>query len=239
MKKLILILTVLISFQSFSQGNVYYQAIGEAAKNKSNYDITVKDLYGNYSKYEVQVESYNNNQSYNNSNQNNFVDFGEIALSAARRATQLKNNSVNNEYSNRIAYLETELMAALRIIQQQQKLIESIVGTSRSTSSDRSAPTNNSRSTRTNPKPKPTSVYSLVDGSVHIWRPKNNNPDDYTKAQNDNLLITETPNVFGKTILKVEPGMSFEVIDDNRVKGSFIKIKSQGITGYININQFK
>ena len=138
MKKTIII-PLLFIFSSLSiQAQAYYQAIGEAMKNKSSYNVTVKDLYGNYSKYQVEVESYNNNRNNNSAPQNNIPDFGGIALAAAKRATELRKNNVSNEYSNRITYLETELIAALRIIQQQQKLIESIAGTSRSTPSTNS-----------------------------------------------------------------------------------------------------
>ena len=57
MKNTILVLSILLS--SMIQAQVYYQAIGESMKEKSNYDVTVTDLYGNYSQYKVQIENLN------------------------------------------------------------------------------------------------------------------------------------------------------------------------------------
>ena len=128
MKNTILVLSILLS--SMIQAQVYYQAIGESMKEKSNYDVTVTDLYGNYNQYQVQIENLNPSTKVYTGNtytegygSDGYGDFGDIALQAARVARQQKQANQNDNYSKRIRYLEFELRSALNVIKNQSHYI--------------------------------------------------------------------------------------------------------------------
>lgn len=128
MKNTILVLSILLS--SMIQAQVYYQAIGESMKEKSNYDVTVTDLYGNYNQYQVQIENLNPSTKVYTGNTytegygtDGYGDFGDIALQAARVARRQKQANQNDFYSKRIRYLEFELRSALNVIKNQSYYI--------------------------------------------------------------------------------------------------------------------
>ena len=128
MKNAILVLLILLG--SMIQAQVYYEAIGESMKEKSNYDVTVTDLYGNFRQYEVQIENLNPSTKVYTGNTytegygtDGYGNFGEIALQAARLARQQKQVNQNDIYSRRIRYLEFELRSALNVIKNQSHYI--------------------------------------------------------------------------------------------------------------------
>ena len=124
MRNLSLALLVLITNQSiYSQ--VYYEAIGAAAAKRSNYNVTVQDLYGNYTKYKVQVENLNPSRSVNLRSDYSDISkgFNDIVNTVAKIAQRSTNKS---EVSKRVRYLEFELRSALNVIQNQKSMIETI-----------------------------------------------------------------------------------------------------------------
>ena len=130
MKKLTILTFLAVFLNSSLYSQVYYEAIGEAAKQRNNYDVTTTDLYGNYAKFQIQIENLNPStkvySGFDLSQSDNRVnfDFGKLALDAARSARQQKQRNADNQYLSRIRYLEFELRAALNIIKNQSDLIE-------------------------------------------------------------------------------------------------------------------
>jgi hypothetical protein len=128
MRKLTILSFVAVFLNSSLYSQVYYESIGEAAKQRDNFDVTVTDLYGNYRKFKIQIENLNPStkvySGFNLSQSDKRVnfDFGKLALDAARSARQQKQRNADNQYLSRIRYLEFELRAALNIIRNQSDL---------------------------------------------------------------------------------------------------------------------
>ena len=108
MKKIILVLSILLSTILQAQG----------ANQTSNYNVTVKDLYGNYNKFKVEIED--------NSPQQPDYSMSDLLLDWTESLTETSNYNANNELVSRIRYLEYELRNAMNIINNQSKQINTL-----------------------------------------------------------------------------------------------------------------